>query len=109
MINAVILGAGNVATHLYHALNSANDVDVIQWYNRDIAKLQQYKNEVSITSVLSDLKEADIYLLALSDDAIGPFSDEFPFTNRFIVHTSGAMSLHVLNKKNRRGVFCDAG
>lgn len=105
MINAVILGAGNVATHLYNAFNSANNVNVLQWYNRDISKLQSYQNDVVITNKLEDLLEADIYVLAVSDDAIELLSSKIPFTNRFIVHTSGAMSLHALDRKNRRGVF----
>ena len=32
MISVVILGAGNVATHLFRAFKKANGVTVVQWY-----------------------------------------------------------------------------
>lgn len=105
MIHAVILGAGNVATHLYRALKEAKGVAIVQWYNRDSSKLQSYQNEVQIIDKINDLTVADIYIIAVTDDAIEEISTKLSFTNRFVVHTSGAMSLHTLDKKNRRGVF----
>jgi len=49
MISVVILGAGNVATHLYKAFKKAKNVTVVQWYNRSLKSLQTYKNTVEIT------------------------------------------------------------
>ena len=56
MLSIVIIGAGNVATHLYKALKKAEDTSVIQWYNRNIKAIESYKNEVSITKNIDDLK-----------------------------------------------------
>lgn len=105
MIKVVLLGAGNVATHLYKALHSTNNVMVKQWYNRSLKTLQMYKNEVNLTDDISHLTNADIYLLAVSDDAIADLSKKLPFENRLVVHTSGSVNIHDLDKKNRRGVF----
>lgn len=105
MISVTILGAGNVATHLFKALSSADDVFVKQWFNRNISSIQPYKNDVEITDDLSQLKEADLYIIAISDDAIANLSTQLPFENRLVVHTSGAVNIHDLDKKNRRGVF----
>jgi len=105
MLSIVIIGAGNVATHLYKALKKAEDTSVIQWYNRNIKAIESYKNEVSITKNIDDLKQADVYIIAVSDDVIGTLSSQLPFTDKLVIHTSGSVSLHDLDKKNKRGVF----
>jgi len=105
MISVVLLGAGNVATHLYKAFQASKDVTVKQWFNRSLKSIETYKNEVEITNDLSKLTEADIYILAVNDDAISELSIQLPFENRFVVHTSGSVSPYDIDKKNRRGVF----
>ncbi len=105
MISVVILGAGNVATHLFNAFNKSDKTIVVQWYNRNSESLNPYKSKVEITDDLSKLKEADIYIIAVSDDVIARLSSKLPFENRLVVHTSGTVNIHDLDKKNRRGVF----
>lgn len=105
MISVVLLGGGNVATHLYRAFKASDHVTIHQWYNRHIDRISTYQNEVSITDSISELKDADVYIIAVSDDAVAALSENLPFQDRFIVHTSGARSLYDLDKKNRRGVF----
>jgi len=105
MISVVLIGAGNVAIHLYKAFNNAENIVVNQWYNRGLKPLQPFKNNVEITNDLSQLKNADIYIIAVSDDAISQLSSQLLFENRFVVHTSGSKSLHNLDKKHQRGVF----
>lgn len=105
MITVTILGAGNVATHLYKAFTKANNITVSQWYNRSLKLLNHYKNEVDITDDLNHLKEADVYILAVSDDAVAELSEKLPFENKIVVHTSGSVNVHDLDKKHNRGVF----
>lgn len=105
MISVTILGAGNVATHLYKAFKNSNDVSVKQWYNRTYSTISSYTNEVETIDDLSLLKEADIYIMAVSDDSISKLSKDLPFENRLIAHTSGSVSIHDLDKKNQRAVF----
>jgi predicted dinucleotide-binding enzyme len=105
MISVIILGAGNVATHLYKAFNTAEHIVIKQWYNRSIEQLQSFKNTVEITNDITSLKTADVYIIAISDDAIVDLSKALPFSNRLVVHTSGSVSMHDLDKKNERGVF----
>ena len=78
---------------------------VKQWYNRHLEPIQQYKNDVEVTNDLSQLKSADVYILAVSDDAIEGLSSKLPFENRLVVHTSGSVGIYDLDKKLRRGVF----
>jgi len=105
MISVVILGAGNVATHLYKAFTKADTVEVKTWYNRDISKLSDYKNSVSITDDLSLLGDADIYIIAVTDRAIEGLSNKLPIKGKLVVHTSGSISMHTINKKHKRGVL----
>lgn len=105
MISIVILGAGNVATHLYKAFYKSENVIVKQWYNRHLKAIDFYKNKVAVTDDLLSLEKADVYIIAVSDDAIAGLSSQLPFENRLVVHTSGSVSLHDLGKKLRRGVF----
>ncbi|WP_458626038.1 Rossmann-like and DUF2520 domain-containing protein [Winogradskyella sp. PC D3.3] len=105
MKSIVLLGAGNVATHLYKAFSNSENIVITQWYNRTRASISSYANEVAITDSLEELKEADIYIIAVSDDSIAQLSTDLPFTNRFVVHTSGSVAMHDLDKKNKIGVF----
>ncbi|WP_397362369.1 Rossmann-like and DUF2520 domain-containing protein [Olleya sp. R77988] len=105
MIKIVLLGAGNVATHLYNAFKNASNVEVVQWYNRNKKTIERYKNEVNITDTVSDLVEADVYIVAISDDAIQELCTTLPFEKRLVVHTSGSASLYDIDMKHFRGVF----
>lgn len=105
MISVVILGAGNVATHLFRALKKSNKVSVLQWYNRTLDTIKPYQNGVDITDDLSIIKDADIYILAVSDDVISELSAKLPFEDKLVVHTSGSVSIYDLHKKHKRGVL----
>ena len=105
MISVVLLGAGNVATHLYKAFKKSDEITVKQWYNRSYSAISSYANETETIDDLSQLKEADIYIMAVSDDSISKLSATLPFENRLVAHTSGSVSIHDLDKKNQRAVF----
>ena len=105
MITVTILGAGNVASHLYKAFKNAKDVTVKQWYNRTYSDISSYANEVDTIDDLSKLEDSDIYIMAVSDDSIASLSRALPFENRLVAHTSGSVSIHDLDKKNQRAVF----
>ena len=105
MISVVILGAGNVATHLFMAFNKAENIKVNQWYNRHLKSIDAYKNKVSVTDDLTQIADADVYAIAVSDDAISELTTQLPFENKLVVHTSGSVSVYEINKKHKRGVF----
>lgn len=105
MISVVILGAGNVGTHLFKTFQKNSQVSVKQWYNRSLDAISTYKSEVSITDDLNRLNEADVYIITVSDEAIANISSMLPFENRLVVHTAGSVNIHDLDKKHKRGVF----
>lgn len=101
MISIVLLGYGNVGQHLYKVLEAAKNVTVVQVYSR--TKYKPFKTPQ--TQDLQKLVEADLYIIAIPDDALETFSKSLPFKDRFVVHTSGGANIKVLSNKNRRGVF----
>jgi predicted short-subunit dehydrogenase-like oxidoreductase (DUF2520 family) len=105
MITTTLIGSGNVATHLYKALKNAKNIAINQWFSRDLKAITDFKNEVSITSDLNTLTESDVYIIAVSDDAIEDVAKQLPFEDRLVVHTSGSVSLYDIDMKHRRGVF----
>jgi len=105
MITVTLIGAGNVATHLYKIFTKTEGVSVKQWYNRTLKPLERYKNSIQISNNINDLIETDLYIIAVSDDAIGEVSSNLPFENRLVVHTSGSASLYDIDMKHKRGVF----
>lgn len=106
MIKVVILGAGNVAFHLTHFLLKNKKIELLQVYNKNLDKIDYLKNSVAITDKLSNLnKNGDIYIIAISDDAISTFSNQLILPNKLVVHTSGSVSVDKLKSKSGKGVF----
>ena len=105
MIQVVILGTGNVATHLFRAFSQAPGIRVKQIYNHDSKSLVPFENQVSTTTSIKDLETADLFLLALKDDAISQYGEKLKACSGLVAHTSGAVSLEALKGPVRTGVF----
>jgi len=105
MISVTLIGAGNVAQHLFKVFNQSDSIVVNQWYNRNTASIIYFQNEVEIIDDISKLTPCDIIIIAISDDAIKEISENIDLNNQLVVHTSGSVSIHHLDKKHRRGVF----
>ena len=105
MIKIVIIGSGNVAHHLIEAFAKSKKVEVTQVFSRQKEAVTPLLDSTKITSTYTDLAEADLYIIAVSDDAISKVSSQLPFENSLVVHTSGSVSLDALDKKNRKGSF----
>lgn len=105
MINAVLIGAGNLASHIYRAFAKSDKLRFIQVYNRSLEHIDFVSADTAVTDDMNQLLDADIYFLCISDGAITEVSKNLPFTNRLTVHCSGASAMNILNDKNRIGVF----
>lgn len=104
MIKVVILGNGNVGSHLTTVFLKNKNIDLIQVYNRNLDQIQHLKSKTNITNNTNQLLDADIYIIAISDDAISSFSKSLNLTNKLVVHTSGSVEMNTLNS-SRCGVF----
>ena len=105
MTTIVFLGFGNVNFHLINTLYKHNKDSVIQVYNRSKINLNKELDNIPFTTDLSKIKEADLYIIGIPDDAIAAFSETLPLKNKLVVHTSGSVSMEALSKRNRKGVF----
>ncbi len=105
MVKVVLIGSGNVAHHLIEAFAKNQKVDVIQVFARQKESVTTLFDSNKIISNYTDLADADLYIIAVSDDAIASVSEQIPFENRLVVHTSGTVAMNSLDSKNRKGIF----
>ncbi|MFN8286397.1 MAG: F420-dependent NADP oxidoreductase [Chitinophagales bacterium] len=106
-MNVSIIGAGNVATQLALALRKAGHT-MVQVYNRSNDAGEELARTVgaSFTSNLSQLAEADIYLISVKDDAIAEIAAGLQLKDKFVAHTSGTKSRNLLKDVTvNNGVF----
>jgi predicted short-subunit dehydrogenase-like oxidoreductase (DUF2520 family) len=100
----VLIGAGNVATHLgLSLLQSGNKI--LQVYSRtsESARKLASKLNCSYTNAMQEITDqADIYIFSLSDDALEVCIKDFPHENKFMVHTAGSVEMDVLSSKSDR-------
>ena len=105
MINVVILGAGNVATHLFNAFQKTENIKVVQVYNRSKKKLAYFESKTSTTTSISKIMDADVYLISVSDDSINSLSKKLQFNNKLVAHTSGSIAMNQISTHNLPSVF----
>lgn len=105
MINVVILGAGNVATHLFNAFQKTENIKVVQVYNRSKKKLAYFESKTSTTTSISKIMDADVYLISVSDDSINSLSKKLQFNNKLVAHTSGSIAMNQISTHNSPSVF----
>lgn len=105
MIDVIIFGNGNVASQLTKAFYKAKNCNLVQIYTRSKPNKFTIKKNIPFTNVISKIKNAEIYIIAISDDAISEFSKQLNFQNKLVVHTSGSVSINDLKCNANKGVF----
>ncbi len=105
MIRVVLIGGGNVAFHLQKTLHRAPGISLLQVVSRRLESLSDFEPGVPRANLSSPLEKADIYLLAVADQAIAPVSTLLKDKDGLVVHTSGANGLETLEGPRRRGVL----
>ena len=105
MIKVSIIGSGNLAQHLIQAFQSNSSIELVQVVARNPKTVAHLLDSNSVISDYTQLQETDLYIIAVSDDAIAEVSAALPFENRLVAHTSGSVSIDSLDTKNHRAVF----
>lgn len=85
----VLIGSGNVATHLGRALEAAGH-ELVRVGGR--------------TRLFPIPKDADLYVIAVTDSAIASVAEEIGDVGGLVVHTAGSVPMDILPQK-RRGVL----
>jgi predicted short-subunit dehydrogenase-like oxidoreductase (DUF2520 family) len=104
----VLIGSGNVATQLANVFVEKG-IEILQVYSPN---LNHAKNLASVLRCepIDDLdhidQEADLYLIAVKDDAITAINDKLRLHGKIAVHTSGSAGLSEISSiSNKTGVF----
>lgn len=98
-MDIVCIGSGNVATHLAKAFK-ASGARIVQVYSAQLLNADLLAQETSAQAIadLSALnREADLYLIAVKDDAITTVAHALSGVNGMVVHTSGATPMSILS------------
>ncbi|NOQ25131.1 MAG: DUF2520 domain-containing protein [Bacteroidales bacterium] len=104
----VVLGAGNVATHLSIALSKAGFfIKCIYSKTTESAKELALKVDSLYTNELSQIPDkADLYIIAVKDEIIEEMIKHLDLKYGMIVHTAGSISIDIFeNQFKNYGVF----
>src|SRR5690606_18595648 len=101
MQKLVLLGSGTLSKHLCLAFSRTQGVDLVQVVGRNREALAEFPPELPKTDDFGDIAEADLYLLAVSDDAIAEVSRALSGRSGVVAHTSGTVGLSELQTPNR--------
>ncbi|WP_298479930.1 Rossmann-like and DUF2520 domain-containing protein [uncultured Maribacter sp.] len=105
MLEVVILGTGNIAQHLFDTLTTYNDITVVQVVGRNPKALAYFGEKSDIQTSFKKIKTADLYIIAVSDNALGDVSHYLHGKKGVIAHTTGSISMNILQEHKNHGVF----
>lgn len=97
-MRVVILGSGNTATVLCKLIKNAGH-EIVQIASRDeehAKPLAAVYNSETASLTTPEFAAADIYIIALHDAALDRIENITALKNKFVVHTSGAVSIDSL-------------
>jgi predicted short-subunit dehydrogenase-like oxidoreductase (DUF2520 family) len=96
----VIIGSGNVATHLAKRLQKKGNeiLQIVSKSEKNAKELSLQIHAPYITDIKKINKQADIYILCTPDDAIEKIASILKLPRKLVLHTSGSVDLNVLKK-----------
>src|SRR5438045_4142225 len=102
-MNIVIIGTGNTATVLGRKLRQAGH-RIVQVFGRDSRAASELAYELGTEStnywnVVN--RNADLYILAVSDIAVEEVFQELQLSDKTVVHTAASVPLNVLKGKTK--------
>ncbi|MFC4212528.1 Rossmann-like and DUF2520 domain-containing protein [Pedobacter lithocola] len=104
----VVLGSGNVATHLALALNAAGE-EIVQVFSLNLNHAEALAKKIqaeAINNISKINRLADLYIISVKDDAINSIASELRGIEGLVVHTSGSTDIKILSSELKNaGVF----
>lgn len=99
-MNVVMIGTGNVATVLCKLMYTKGHC-IEQIVGRDKTKVNNLAHLVqakSCTTIKKIKPDADLYIVAVVDDAVADVVDQLHLEDKLLIHTAGSLSKQVLQK-----------
>lgn len=103
-MNIVLLGSGNVATHLGKAFKIAGQT-ISQVWSRNSAHAAELADILAaepITDLFDLNQDADLYIVSVKDEGIATLASELKLKDKLVVHTSGTTGISVLKDVSSR-------
>ena len=100
--NIVLIGAGNLATHLGLAIQKTGR-KIVQVFSRTEESALHLAGilNADFTCDPQDIsREADLYILSVTDDAANQISGTLNLGQKLVVHTSGSLPMNILRKSS---------
>ncbi len=107
-MDIVIIGSGNVAAILGRKFKAAGHkiVQVVARNSKNASALAYEWDTVSTNYKSQTSKNADVYIIAVSDEAIYDIATDFKLPGKVVAHTAASVPKEVLkNITNHYGVF----
>lgn len=102
-MKVVIIGTGNTATVLGRLIKQSGH-SIKQVCGRTTRATQLLADSLEadfVTSMKEIDPDGDLYLLAVSDNALVTIAGQFSFPTKLVVHTAGSVSIDILNNASR--------
>ena len=95
----VIIGSGNVASHLVRGFSHAG-CEIVQVFSHSIDHARRLAEELGSAQAVANLSDlitdADFYLIAVTDAAVAKVAESMPPVSGLVAHTSGSVPLTAL-------------
>jgi predicted short-subunit dehydrogenase-like oxidoreductase (DUF2520 family) len=102
----VVVGSGNVAESLAQAIDESEGLELVQIFARNEERGRQVAELAHTEWSNSELAEADLYLISVSDNAVSDVARSLQLPeNAVVAHTAGCCTLDSLAPHNHRAVF----
>ncbi|MDH6251599.1 putative short-subunit dehydrogenase-like oxidoreductase (DUF2520 family) [Chryseobacterium sp. H1D6B] len=97
----VIIGSGNVAYHLAKAF-VYKGIPIAQIFGRNEESLNKISEELQLSYSIKDLKDADLYIICVSDNSVEDVSKLITKKDCLVAHTSGSLPKEILKGEYRK-------
>ncbi|HRG00168.1 MAG TPA: DUF2520 domain-containing protein [Bacteroidia bacterium] len=111
-LNIVVIGVGNVACHIANSFSNKKSINIVQVFNHrksnEAKKISKDFNCHLVTDYSEIILNADVYIIAVKDDAIAEVAKKLAPLNLkgIVVHTSGSVDMSVLKRASQKiGVY----
>ncbi len=108
MCKIVFIGSGNVATHLSLEMQKQG-MDIVQIYSRNENNASILASRLKteyVCNVESIIQNADLYIVAIVDNAVENIAARLKIKHGIVVHTAGSVPMQIFEGKfEKYGVF----
>ncbi|PWN68662.1 DUF2520 domain-containing protein [Chryseobacterium phosphatilyticum] len=103
-MQTVIIGSGNVAYHMAKAF-TMKGIPLAQIFGRNEKELSTISKEINIPYSTETLKDADLYIICVSDNSVEEVSKIITKKDCLVAHTSGSLPKEALAGEYRKSSF----